>query len=157
MRRLLLTEGGIIAALGGLVGCVVAVGYAWGLLELLRSWWPGTLDRSFLRLHVSWQSFLIGYFASFAVSLLTIAWAVRMPRQDAAECLAGRRDHGCRSRQGGTGALLGRMGRAWFRDLLGIGLVLVGNLGPRPGELKPAPSSAAAFSCSAPAFPPSGF
>jgi ABC-type antimicrobial peptide transport system permease subunit len=78
VRRLLLAEGGVIAALGGLLGTAGAIGYAWLLLELLRAWWPGTLDRSLLRLYVTAPSVLIGYFAALIVSLLTIAWAVRM-------------------------------------------------------------------------------
>lgn len=79
VRRLLLAEGAVLAALGSLLGLVGAVGYAWLMLSLLRSWWPGALDGSFLQLHVTegyGQSFLIGFAATFLVSVLTIAWAV---------------------------------------------------------------------------------
>jgi ABC-type lipoprotein release transport system permease subunit len=75
---LLLGEGLVLAVLGGLVGLAGAVLYAWLLLEFLRAWWPGTLDRSFLRLHAAPLSFLIGYGASLLVSVLTIWWAVRV-------------------------------------------------------------------------------
>jgi ABC-type antimicrobial peptide transport system permease subunit len=79
IRRLLLAEGSILAGLGGLLGLAGALAYAWLMLELLRSWWPGTLDHSFLRLHATnLMSFLIGYFSSLLVSILTIAWAVRI-------------------------------------------------------------------------------
>jgi putative ABC transport system permease protein len=78
VRRLLLVEGGLVAAAGGLLGALGAVGYAWGLLEFLRAHWPGSLERSFLRLHVTYLSLAIGYFASLVVSVLTIAWAVRI-------------------------------------------------------------------------------
>ncbi len=78
IRRLLLTEGAMLALIGGLVGLAGAVAYGWAMLEFLRAWWPGTLDRSFLRLHITGQSFLFGYVAALLVSILTIAWAVRI-------------------------------------------------------------------------------
>ena len=84
VRWLLLAEGGLLSAVGGLVGLAGGLLYAWLMLELLRSWWPGSLDRSFLHLHASAQSFLIGYCASLVVSVLTILWAVRSgPHQSA--------------------------------------------------------------------------
>lgn len=73
---LLLAEGTIIAVLGAIGGGVAAMLYASMLLGLLRSWWPGSLDRSFLTLHVSAQSLAIGFFASLLVSVFTIAMAV---------------------------------------------------------------------------------
>jgi ABC-type antimicrobial peptide transport system permease subunit len=73
---LLLTEGTIVSALGAALGCIAVLVYAAMLLNLLRSWWPGGMDRSFLTLHVSAQSLAIGFFASLLVSVLTIAVAV---------------------------------------------------------------------------------
>jgi ABC-type lipoprotein release transport system permease subunit len=78
VRSLLLLEGTLLALVGGVLGSVVAVGYAWFLLERLREWWPGDLDRSFLQFHATWQSFAIGYGAALAVSVLTIVWATRV-------------------------------------------------------------------------------
>jgi ABC-type antimicrobial peptide transport system permease subunit len=78
VRRLLLFEGAVLAIVGGIIGCACALLYAWLMLELLRAWWPGGLDRSFLHLHVSALSFGFGYVAALIVSLLTIAWAVRV-------------------------------------------------------------------------------
>src|SRR5262249_45439525 len=75
VRGLLLLEGSALAALGALLGCAGAVLFAWLMLEYL---FPRAFDRSFLRLHVSANSFAIGYFASVAVSVLTIVWAVRI-------------------------------------------------------------------------------
>jgi ABC-type antimicrobial peptide transport system permease subunit len=73
---LLLAEGSVIAAAGAAAGCAAALFYAWLLLGLLRAWWPGGLDRSFLTLHASAQSLVIGFLASLLVSVLTIALAV---------------------------------------------------------------------------------
>jgi len=78
VRRLLLAEGSLLALSGGIFGLAGAVFYAWLMLGLLRAWWPGSLDLSFLRLHVSGASLLIGYAAALVVSLLTIFWAVRI-------------------------------------------------------------------------------
>jgi ABC-type antimicrobial peptide transport system permease subunit len=76
LGALLVGEGGILAALGGVVGSFAALGYAWFLLELLRAWWPGGLERSFLTLHVSALSLSVGYAAAVFVSVGTIAIAV---------------------------------------------------------------------------------
>ncbi len=80
VRRLVLAEGTVLAAVGGLVGLGVGLSYAWLLLHLLRVLWPVPLERSFLRLHPLESrglSFLIGYIGALAVSLLTILWSVR--------------------------------------------------------------------------------
>jgi hypothetical protein len=73
-----------------LVGSVAAVVYGWGLLEFLNAFWPGEIDRSFLRLHVLPWSFVVGYLASVVVGLAAIAWAVRiLGRSAPAALLAG--------------------------------------------------------------------
>lgn len=77
VRRLLLVEGTLLAAGGALVGIVAGVGYAWLMLELLRRLWPGGLEESFLRLHVTPLSFALGYGFALTVSVGTIFWAVR--------------------------------------------------------------------------------
>jgi ABC-type antimicrobial peptide transport system permease subunit len=81
VRGLLLAEGALLALVGAVLGALAAVLYAWLLLELLRSWWPGSLDRSFLRVHpeesAGW-SFVLGYGCAVVVSMLTIFWAVRI-------------------------------------------------------------------------------
>jgi ABC-type antimicrobial peptide transport system permease subunit len=81
VRRLLLGEGAILAAVGGVLGCAAGVLYAWLLLDFLACRWPGGLEQSFLRLHVTAQSFVIGYVTAFLVSVLTIIWALRMLRR----------------------------------------------------------------------------
>jgi ABC-type antimicrobial peptide transport system permease subunit len=73
VRKLLLSEGAILAAAGAVLGSGAALLFAWLMLEYL-----GPLDRSLLTLHVTAQSFVIGYVASLVVSVLTIIWAVRI-------------------------------------------------------------------------------
>jgi hypothetical protein len=117
IRRLLLAEGGILAAVGGLVGLAAAVLYAWGLLGFLNAYWPADLDRSFLRLHVSAQSFAIGYIASLLVSLLTIAWAVRVLRRAAPAALLG-------GQTLQVGTVVGDRGRRWSIPIAAASLVV---------------------------------
>jgi ABC-type lipoprotein release transport system permease subunit len=77
VRNLLLGEGAIVAAIGALLGILGAALYAWLLLELLRAWWPGAIDRSLLRLHLGWGSIAIGYVTSLVIATATMLWAVR--------------------------------------------------------------------------------
>jgi ABC-type antimicrobial peptide transport system permease subunit len=78
VRNLLLAEGAVVALIGGVIGLTVALIYARGLIAYLTASWPGAFDRSFLTLHVTPLSLVIGYGASLLVSLLTIAWAIRV-------------------------------------------------------------------------------
>jgi ABC-type antimicrobial peptide transport system permease subunit len=73
---LLLAEGAILAAVGGLMGTLLAVGYSRLLLDLLSQLWPGGLEQSFLRLHVTASSLAIGLGSAFLVSVGTILWAM---------------------------------------------------------------------------------
>jgi ABC-type antimicrobial peptide transport system permease subunit len=73
---LLLAEGAVLAAVGGVIGSLLAVLYSRLLLDLLRWLWPGGLEQSFLRPFVTGQSLAIGFAAAFLVSLGTIAWAM---------------------------------------------------------------------------------
>jgi ABC-type lipoprotein release transport system permease subunit len=121
VRRLLLAEGGVIAALGGVLGTVGAIVYAWLLLELLRAWWPGDLDRSLLHLHVTATSLLIGYLSAFVVSLLTIGWAVRILGKISPSALLA----GATGDMGGTNAVAPRWSRRVAVAALLGGVILV--------------------------------
>jgi ABC-type antimicrobial peptide transport system permease subunit len=77
VRLLFLAEGAILALVGGLIGLAGAVLYAGAMLDFLAARWPGGLDRSFLGLHVTAGSLVIGYAAALAVTVLTIFWATR--------------------------------------------------------------------------------
>jgi ABC-type antimicrobial peptide transport system permease subunit len=72
---LLLAEGAVLAVVGGLAGLLLAVLYSRLLLDLLRALWPGGLEQSFLRPHVTALSLAIGFGAAFVVSVGTILWA----------------------------------------------------------------------------------
>jgi ABC-type antimicrobial peptide transport system permease subunit len=94
LRAFLLQDGGLIALAGALAGLLLALGYAWLLLQLLGAWWPGGIERSFFRLH-PWEagglSLWIGAAAAWLASTLTIVWGLRvMSRTPPPRMLAGR-------------------------------------------------------------------
>jgi hypothetical protein len=125
VRRLLIAEGLALSLVGGLVGLLAAVGYGWGLIAFLAAFWPGQLDRSLLRLHVSPASLAIGYAASVVVGLLTIAWAVRVLGRVPPTALLGGRAAG---EQSSLGAVRTNRSRwlAGVSAMLGIGLIGAG-------------------------------
>lgn len=88
--RLLIAEGTLIAAFGGVVGVAAGIGYAWLMLAGLRTWWIGAIVTDFLLLYIGPISLVIGYVAGVVVSVLTIAWSVwRMRRIAVRRLLAG--------------------------------------------------------------------
>jgi len=87
VQRLLVREGLVLAALGGVLGTGVALGYAWLLVHALRWGWAGALPNSFLEFHWrTWEtpwgrlptpSLLLGWFISLGVAWGTIRLALR--------------------------------------------------------------------------------
>lgn len=78
VRRLLLSEGAMLALVGAVAGLGGALVYADQLLQYLAQRWPGEQSLNFLKLHTTAQSFAIGLAASVLVSFLTILWATRV-------------------------------------------------------------------------------
>lgn len=79
-RRVLLVlagQGLVLAKLGALLGVLLGVAYAQLMLLGLTTWWLGAIGTPFLRLHVTWQSLLIGYLSGLVVCLLTVLWTLR--------------------------------------------------------------------------------
>jgi putative ABC transport system permease protein len=74
---LLLAEGSVLAAAGAVVGTFLGLLYSRLLLQLLDVLWPAGGLGSFLQPHYTAFSLAAGAGASFAVSVLTIAWAAR--------------------------------------------------------------------------------
>ncbi|MFO0938750.1 MAG: ABC transporter permease [Gemmataceae bacterium] len=77
VRRLLMFEGGGLAALGSLLGAVLAVPYATWLLQILVSLWPDRSLGSFLSLHVTPLSLAIGWAAGLLTALVAMWLAIR--------------------------------------------------------------------------------
>jgi ABC-type lipoprotein release transport system permease subunit len=131
VRWLLLGEGAVLALLGVVAGTGLAVAYSAALVQLLAAVWPGGTLQSFLRPHITLQSLVIGAGASLLVSLLTIAWSVRvLGRVAPAALLAGQttteREPGARPRPRWSRRI------AVASAVLGLVLVAAGTRMPDP-------------------------
>jgi ABC-type antimicrobial peptide transport system permease subunit len=78
--RLLVGEGIVVAAAGGVLGVALGRGYAWLLLAGLRSWWLGAIGTPFLRFYEQPLSLGVGYLSGVLTSLGAIAWSLRRTR-----------------------------------------------------------------------------
>ncbi len=111
LRRIMLAEGTLLAALGAAVGAVGAVVYARALLRGLSTLWVDAVGTSELRLHILPATLVIGIVASILVAMFTIWLALRkQAKQPARELLSGGADleatgaaHGGKSRAGTIG------------------------------------------------------
>ncbi|MEX1026577.1 MAG: FtsX-like permease family protein, partial [Candidatus Paceibacterota bacterium] len=79
--RLFVSEGTLVALVGGVLGVAIGVGYAWLMLAGLRTWWVGAITTPFLEFHWTTKSLLLGYLLGVIVSVLTIAWSVRRTKR----------------------------------------------------------------------------
>lgn len=77
VRRMLLRQGGVLAAVGALIGLGGAIGYAYLMMLGLRTWWLPAVGTSRLDLHVTPTALAAGYVGSMLVVLLTIFLTVR--------------------------------------------------------------------------------
>ena len=77
VRRRLLLEGAVLAALGALLGLAGAVGYAALLMAGLRTLWLSAVGTPDLFLHVEPSSLIVGWLSSVLVVLLAIWLTVR--------------------------------------------------------------------------------
>lgn len=77
VRSMLLMEGLLISIVGSVIGAVIAVPYARLLLRALVRLWPDDSISTFLSLHVSPMTIVIGVVAGIATAMLAIVLAVR--------------------------------------------------------------------------------
>jgi len=77
VRRQLLLEGGLVAAIGALLGLVAGVGYAALMMLGLRTLWLPAVGTTMLTLHVLPVSLAAGWAISVLVVLGSIWWTVR--------------------------------------------------------------------------------
>ena len=102
LRRLALSEGMLLAAVGGLLGLPLAIGYTAFILYGLRTWWNGAVGTTSLYLHVMPDTLLYGYVGSLIVAFFAIWWAVwRVGRTRTATLLAGGWGAAVRKRRSG--------------------------------------------------------
>ncbi len=77
IRRIFLVEGIVLAALGGALGVLVALGYAWIIMYGLRTWWVDAVGTRLLTLHLNPASLVLGVAGGVVVAALAIALTLR--------------------------------------------------------------------------------
>ena len=93
VRRRFLYEGGIIAGIGSLIGCLLAVGYAQLMIFGLQTWWLPAIGTPFMELHASPWSLLSGVLISLTVVMISIRLTVhKLGRASTVSLLAGGTD-----------------------------------------------------------------
>ena len=93
IRRQFLYEGVIIAGIGSLCGCLLAIGYAQLMIYGLQTWWLPAIGTPFMELHVNIWSLLIGAVISLSVVMLSIRLTVhKLGRASTVSLLAGKTD-----------------------------------------------------------------
>jgi putative ABC transport system permease protein len=70
-------EGGLLALAGGALGLVMAVAYAWSMLQGLRTWWVAAVGTPYLTVHLVPSTIAIGFAISVSLALLIVTVAVR--------------------------------------------------------------------------------
>ncbi len=77
IRRSFLAEGIIVASIGGLFGCFLAIGYGQLMVYGLKTWWLPAIGTPFVNLHVNVLSLLLGAVISLIVVIVSIYMTVR--------------------------------------------------------------------------------
>lgn len=77
LRRLILFEGGVLLAAGGLLGSVLAVAFAALMIRGLTTWWIGAVGTRFLTLKINPLSLANGFAIALTVAAIAIATAIR--------------------------------------------------------------------------------
>ncbi len=77
VRKLLLSEGAIVAMAGCLIGVPGALAYAKLMLYGLSTWWSGAIGGSFLNLHIRLQDPIAGALGALLLMLASIWFALR--------------------------------------------------------------------------------
>jgi ABC-type antimicrobial peptide transport system permease subunit len=77
IRKLWFIEGGIVAAIGAVIGMALAVAWAAFMMHGLATWWIGAVGTTRLQLHVTWTALAIGALAGALAAAAAIALTVR--------------------------------------------------------------------------------
>ena len=87
IRQILMTEGALIALGGALVGTILALAYAWGLVKGLNTIWLGAIGSPFVKLSASPMTLAMGASIGWFVAMLSIFLCLRRLRKLSARAL----------------------------------------------------------------------
>ncbi len=109
VKRLLLAEGGLVAALGSAAGVGVGLLYTRLMVYGLSTFWAGAVGGAEIQYHARWTTLLAGGFGGLIAALLAI-WITLFRRTSKPACLllTGTLEEGCAARRG------------WLRGRLGV-------------------------------------
>ncbi len=97
VRRTVLAEGALLAAVGALPGTFLGVLYAAGIVHALTTRWAGAVSSTALWLHVDAGSLWAGALSGLGIGVLAVWWGVRqMTRRPVLELLSGMQNAECR-------------------------------------------------------------
>jgi putative ABC transport system permease protein len=77
VRRGLLREAAVLAAIGSVLGMAGAVAYAWAIMYGLRTWWVGAVNTTALTLHVDPLWLATGAAGALVAAFVALALAMR--------------------------------------------------------------------------------
>jgi ABC-type antimicrobial peptide transport system permease subunit len=89
LRRMLLAEGAVVAAVGGLPGAAAGVGYAWLMLAGLRTWWVDAVGTPYLELHAEPVSLVVAAPAGPVIAMIAVVLSLRGLRDASPRALLG--------------------------------------------------------------------
>jgi ABC-type lipoprotein release transport system permease subunit len=87
IRAILLTEGGVLALVGAVLGIAGALAYSWLVMFALRTWWVDAVGTTDLELHASAAPLVGGAAIGVLAGLACIAWSLRVLRRSSARQL----------------------------------------------------------------------
>lgn len=128
VSRMLVAEGTLVAGAGGLLGAAAGVGWAWLILEALRTVWVGAISTPFLELYAPPGTIFAGYASGVVVSAVTIAWSVRRTRR-----LSIRRLLAGQATEESDILIRRRPGAGWAAGLLAAGAIGLAAWAPKLG------------------------
>lgn len=131
-RWLALAESLVVVLAGGVLGTLLGIAYAQGMLHGLTTWWRGAIGTRFLVLDVRPWSLMIGFVATVLMAFLTVLWSLRaMKKRTPRGLLAGQIEEEASDATKRAG-----MGPGLTFGSLGLALVLIvaGLLGAIPSQ-----------------------
>ncbi|MFO1062412.1 MAG: FtsX-like permease family protein [Pirellulales bacterium] len=124
LRKIILAETLVTAAVGAALGVALGLGYAWLMILGLETWWVGAVGSRFLDFYVAPLSLTVGISVGGIVSLLTVVLSLRsLKSKQPLHLLRGRWQESVSGDRSGNQAVLAGAG---FSAFAGCGCMIFG-------------------------------